>query len=594
MPESDTYLITEKTTDDTIVRLVDSWVKESTPFHEELLVKQRQAIEYYKGNQTDKESIKPFSSDLVYNRVFEATETVVPIVTGTAHTFVALPAENSEVSLKKAHLVGKVLQQKFEDLEIQGKTEGVVRDVILKRFGVMKWFWNTDTDDIDVKSIDPRFILIPKLRLDPHDLPYKIEIQEYTKSEIKDAFPSLKDEDLKAGRTVNPTDLNVSAPNEKIYQVLEVWTKEYVCWKHGGKIIDRKVNPYFDFEGEQDEDTKELRFFNFLDSARDPYVFFTAFQVGESPVGDISLFEAAKPLQDAINTQKRKIIDNLVKLGNGQWVIDSDVMDKEQLDQITNAPGIQIVGKGAASENKVKREPGVPLPAGHFSNLADSLIAFDNVFGTHASIRGQSNERTLGGQMLNREQNLGRIELLTRVVNRGYARLADGLVQLMRLFYDVEHVVKILGKDGAVELVRIIRTDIDPGMAINVKSGRRPTIDPTQRETQAIQLWQLQAIDPETLYQLLDFPNPRESAQKLAAWRQGQLLLEAQVRASEQAALAQAGLGGGMMGKETTAPGKPSAETEKGRALETPNNSMERAKAATAGTAAPLPNPPKM
>lgn len=584
---------TENTSDEDLCSIVDSWVRESRTYHDEMLSKQNEMVEYYKGNQTDLAEIPAFNSNSVYNRIYEATETIVPVVTGSAHQFLAVPGEENELSMKRALKVQKVLSRKYEDLEIVRHLENTTRDIILKRFGVLKPFWNVFTDDVDVKTVDPRLILIPKLRMDANDVnfPYIIELQEYTKEEVEEFFPDTKVEDLVVGQTMAEFNSPSVTGNQNIYQVLECWTPEYVVWKQREKILKRMPNPYFDFEGIEEEETitkpngkvvkkKYKRLFNHLDRPAIPYIFLNPFTTGDAPVAEASLAEICKPIQDDINTQKRQIINNLIRMGNGQIFADAEALSEEQKDAITSEPGLIIMGKNLASENRIRREPGTPLPAAHFSNLQESIVAFDNVFGTHGALRGASTDSTLGGQILNRQQDLSRVEQLTRCLNRGVARLADFLVQMMKMYYDTEHLVKIVGNDGAIEFVSFTRNDIDDGMIIDVKSGIPPSLDPVALSNQAIQLWQLNALDPETLYERLQFPNPKISSQKLLAWKQGQLLFESELRMKEQEA--------GIAAKAELSPESGGA----GRGAETPNDAISRVRASLSGQGgAPLASP---
>lgn len=569
--ESEYNTLYEDMKDDDIVTLVNKWTKESKSWHDEMLMRQDRCVDYYEGKQTATENLPDHASKSTYNRIFEAIETIIPVITGGAHLFLAAPADDTHISRVRARKLQQVLGKKYEDLEVTAKLERADRDVMLKRFGVLKYYWNPRTNDIDVKVVDPRLILIPKLRMDIHDLPYVIEMQEYDCSDIEMFFPDVDKDTLTKKKTQSESDSD-------IYEVKEVWTNEYVCWVHEDTVLKKMSNPHFDFEGveekELDTDTNGkvktrtyTKYSNHLDYPEKPYVFLAPFTTGDAPVADISLAEVALPIQDDINTSKRQILDNLRATGNAQVLVDSDAFtDEEDAENITNEPGLVIIGKGVASENKIRREPAVPLPASHFNNLMDSISAFDNVFGVHKAVRGESQgDVTLGGQMLNRQQDLSRVEQLTRVNNRAVARLANGLVQLMKLYYTSDHVVKVLGKEGAFEFIRFNRNDIEDGAVIHVKSGTPPVLDPVARYNQAIQLWQLQALDAQTLFERLDFPNPRESAEKLLLWRQGQLAMEAQA----------------------------GAQTEMPRDVETSNNVIQRAQAQQQGGGqAPLTNTP--
>lgn len=593
--------------DEDNVNTINEWLRESKTWHDVMLLYQNMAIRYYLGDQTEKAAVAAFNSNTVYNRIFEGTETIVPIVTGTAHQFIAIPGDDTEIALKQAQKTQKVLGRKYETLLMTQKLENIVRDIILKRFGVAEWYWNPATDDVDVRVLDPRLVLIPKLRIDANDpeLPYVLVLEEYTREELKINFPDVNPEDLVFGRSEvmgqPPTMYNQNrAP---VYQVVKATTNEYICWKQGDKILKKMVSPYFDFEGEEETKTvtkengkikkvKYRKFYNHFDTPRKNYVFFNPFTTGDAPVSETSLAEIAMPIQDDINVQKRQIINNLVKMGNGQIYIDSDAIPKELADQITSEPGLIIEGKNLASENRIRREAATPLPTAHFSNLQDSINSFDNVFGTHGAVRGSGGSKTLGGQIIDKQQDLSRIESITRCVNRGVAMIANGLIQLMKLYYNEEHVIKILGRDGAIEFIRFTRNDIPDNTVIEVKSGTPPSLDPIGRYNQGIQLWQLGAIDPETLFERLDFADPQEAAKKLASWKQGQLLLESQIKQEEMAVGAAVGAafkppagaaGGGEGGGEAAA-----------RDVETPGDMITRARSMIGSQGkAPLSNTPK-
>jgi hypothetical protein len=585
------YTLSDDMSDRDIVTLVSGWVTESQPYHDAMLLRQNKMVQYYLGEQTDRAMIPQYDSNTVYNRLFEGTETLVPIVTAAAHAFIAVPAEESELSLRKARKVQTVLTKKYEDLEIQKDLECTTRDMILKRYGVLQWFWDKKRDDVNVRVVDPRTVYIPKLKCEPNDLPYVMELQEYTKGELETEFPGVDVSKLATGRKYLTTQRPVGATSDKyIYQVWAVSTDEYSCWVQGDIVLRKEPNPYYDFEGEEEEryerkknrkgedrvvKSKIRRFYNHLDRPKKNYVFFTMFTTGDGPVGEASLAEIALPIQDDINIQKRQITNNLVKMGNGQVYIDAEALPEEMIDSITSEPGLIIIGKNIVSENRIKREPGVPLPSGHFSNLMDSLAAFDNVFGLHAAIRGQSQKGTLGAQILNKQQDMTRVDQITRVLNRGVAELADGIIQLMKLNYTEEHVVKIIGRDGAIEFLRFMRNDIEDGLIINVKSGTPVVLDPQQRYQQAIQLWQLGGIDPETLFEKMDDPDPAMRAQKLAAWKAGTLILESQLRSQEA---------------QTAASAKMSLENS----IEQPANMMNRAAKDTGGAPKAPAKAPKM
>ena len=588
----------EDTPNDKLCEKIDSWVKTSQTYHDYLVAHQNKMVRYYEGNQTDRDQVAPHNSDSVYNRMFEAIETIIPIITGGAHAFVAMPALENEISMARSQRVQKVLNQKYEDLEIRRKLENISRDMMLKRYGVLEYGWDIDTDDVGVWVRDPRTILIPKYRVDPHDLPYVIKLAEFDEDDLLRYFPDLSEDDkqnLQKGVNIQVGD-GTSEADSEMYQVMVVYTDEFWVWKQGDVILKKMKNPFYDWDGVEIEELetdqngkvktyKNILYANHLVRPQKPFIFFSPFTTGDAPVAQTSLAEIALPIQDDINVAKRQILDNLRRMGNGQVYVDTDALPQEVIDAITNEPGLILMGKNLASENRIRREAAVQIPASHFSNLMDSVQAFDNVFGTHGALRGNADSETLGGQILNRNQNLSRVEQLTRELNRGVARLVDGLVQMMKMYYTEQKAFQYLGKDGSVEFLKFINDDIEDGVVINTKSGTPPVLDPVGRYNQAIQLWQLGALDPETLFERLEFADPKITAQKLAAWRAGQVVFESQIRQQEAQAGAEA----------PASTDVPEADGSAERDVETPNDAVQRGNDSLGGGGtAPLTNTPNM
>ena len=599
MSESELTSFDATTKKEDILSVFETWLKDSQSYHDYLLKYQKIAEQYYRGNQTERDFIPDHNTNTVENRVFEGIETLVPVATARPHQFLVLPGSEAETSVTRANNLQKVLTRKYETLEMQRKLEEVTRDFLLYRFGVMKWCWGYEKDDVDVEVVDPRLILIPRMRLDPHDLPYKMEIQQYTKQEILEYWPKANMDELSTEESIDTGDNEYSSKPKKMYRVYEVWAGgETVAWFCSKQLLEVLPNPYWDFKGREKKYidqkakkgmkiSKKLVFSNILDRPTDPYVFFTTFRVSAEPIGTVSLTDVVIPIQDAINRQKRAIIDNLRFMGNGQVLMDSDVMDEETSANITNEPGLTIRGENLVSQNKYKRDPGVPLPNAHFSNLQHSESVFDNIMGTHSATRGQAQGKTLGQDMISRQQDYTRIDEITRVLNRGVARLSMGLVQLMKMYYTETQVVKIIGEQDAVEFVRLNRDDIEEYIEIIVKSGETLPMDKISLRNEAVQLWQLGALDPVTLFERLEFPDPAKAAERLQAWKMGQLTAETQAKIAEIAAGAQYGA----QAKAATETTTPTGET--GREVETPANVIQRAQANLGGNA-PLTATPKL
>lgn len=218
------YKFNDSASDDQLNVTIDAWVEESEPYHTQLLRSQKKSVEYYLGDQTDLQHVPSHQPNTVFNRIFEATETLVPIITGSAHQFIALPGNENEMSLKRAKELQSVLTKKYEDLYVTELLEQVARDIILKRFGVLEWYWDTEIDDVGLRWIDARTVLVPKLRVNPNDLPYVIKILDFTKGELEEQFPKAKTDAIGSEKKLDTNKSNTET--RETYQVLEVRTDE--------------------------------------------------------------------------------------------------------------------------------------------------------------------------------------------------------------------------------------------------------------------------------------------------------------------------------------------------------------------------------
>ena len=117
-----------------------------------------------------------FFMDLVIKHGFGmAIETAVPIATSRLPDIDALSMASDEISQMNASDLQGVLQYRFEVLGLQEKTEQFVRDMLVKRFGVFRIFWNDKIDDFDFRLVDPKRIRIPKFGYSVDSLKFLIE-----------------------------------------------------------------------------------------------------------------------------------------------------------------------------------------------------------------------------------------------------------------------------------------------------------------------------------------------------------------------------------------------------------------------------------
>jgi len=191
-----------------------------------------------------------------------------------------------------------------------------------------------------------------------------------------------------------------------------------------------------------------------------------------------------------------------------------------------------VFGAGVANQNKIRRDAPPPLP----NYIPDLKImkerAFDNIFGTHSTTRGERGEpETLGGRMLLKQSDYGRIDLLVREYERCVAELGNWWTQLLKINLKGRKTYRAYGESGT-EFVNIEAGMINKGTKIIIKSGTTLPKDDVSKSQEAIQLAGMGLLDPQSLYERLKFANPEETAKRLQLWRMNQLQMDMKAQGS--------------------------------------------------------------
>lgn len=522
-----------KMSDEQLLAQIKLWEEESEEFYGGLRRDWVENKAYYNAQQTGVETVVGNQSKAVENRVFMATETMIPIATARPPEIEITSFDEDELSQIKAKQAQDIIGYHMDRLNIQEKGEQFIRDIIVKRYGVFKVCWEKEDDDVGLKRVDPERLRVPKFGMTVDDLKYVIEELEMSYDAVVSYFGKDKADELLKSRPVDSD----GKLRKKTFIIKEVWTNEFVAWKAGNLILDSKPNPYYDFE----DDSK-----NFFTRPRKPYVIKSLFQTGQSIIGETDYIQQIKHIQDNINRRKRQIEDIAGKVANPNLAIDSDVMSEEEVSQITNEPGQIIYGKDAANENKIRfHQPG-NMPAYLWNDLEFSRQEFDNIWGIHSTTRGEREGReTATGRKLLRAADLGRIDLVARQFERALDEIAEWWVQLIKMFYTDKHAFVITGEEGIRFVQGFTGGDIGK-IKLVVRPGSTLPRDEITIHEEAKQLWQLGAIGLLTMYKMLRLPNIPEAVDDFINTKTGAILQRggAPMTPPTEATPAPAGIGG--------------------------------------------------
>ena len=511
-----------KMPDSELISLKKKWELAWSKFAPELEKKRTENENYWLGKHFQSKELTYGDRAMADNLIFEALETFLPIAS-RQNPQPLVEADNSEEGHALADRVQKMLAYLGDTLRFKLKLKKALRHWALYYVGVAKIGWSEVQNEIDVKIIRPQ-----KLMLDPNAT--ISEGGEYTGEFLgearKDSASNLVVRFPKQKQLITE---HVKSNMGTEIQYIEWWTNDYLFWTLENHVLDKVKNPHWNYDQEQKTqdafgfDTQNTtKGVNHFKARKKPYVFLSIFNLGKHPWDDTSLIEQSLANQDLVNKRLRQIDRNADSM-NGGSIVSGDHFTKEEADRVDVAlrrGGTIWVPRGDVN-SAYKRETGKELPGFVYNSLLDYRNELRNIFGTRGSTpQGTQSEQTVRGKIIVKGQDEGRIgggisEYLEQFADSIY----NWFVQLMYVYYDEKHSASVLGNERAKEYVTLRKSDLNRQLLVSVKEGSMIPQDSLTRRNEAINLWSAGALDPITLFDRLEFPNPREAAKKLYEWK---------------------------------------------------------------------------
>ena len=89
----------------------------------------------------------------------------------------------------------------------------------------------------------------------------------------------------------------------------------------------------------------------------------------------------------------------------------------------------------------------------------------------------------------------------------------------MYVYYDEEHTASIVGGEKALEWATLKSQDLNKQLTVSVKEGSMIPDSDLEKSQQAETLLSQGNIDPISAYDRMNFPNPRETAERTYMWK---------------------------------------------------------------------------
>lgn len=466
------------------------------------------------------DSLYDYQVDYKDNRIFVSVETLASNLVSRLPVPEVLPAQDTDASRELAANYGKVLEQTALDEFFKAKLQMVARHLLMGyRLGVIKTSWDfssgrtrsdgTTVGDISLNFVRPHKMVIDAEADDPDDIPLIGEMMTKTVEELGFQFPEKKDRLMEViGRSAGP---RVDLGSRLGYY--ELWfsfyddkgiKREGVCWKYQNLLLDYGINPYYNYDGA-----------NFLERPHKPYTLFNFLRLGRWVFDDTSLTEQAASQQDILEKRGRQIVENADQ-AYATKVFNIMMMDAEAAEKYTGDPRQNILVKGDVRA-AFTRIPPEQLARHVVEDKLDARQEIDNIFGTHAPLRGERTQSpTLGQEVMSQRSDLGRTATLVESMEAGATKVYQQMTQLFKVFAEEEHIVRYTGGEGATTFINFSRDKIEDGMEIYVQAGSLQPQDKITDRSEAIELAKIGGrIDPLSFAEKWHMDKPREFAKRL-------------------------------------------------------------------------------
>lgn len=481
-------------------------------------------VRLFLGRQIDVTHLYRFQVPYVENEIFVAVETIVAYLTNQQPQPEVYPAQNTQQSKILAIDLEKALMAHSQKFHLNRILEVCVRDLLLKRIGVIYLHFDPnhgDNGEIIPQPVDPDHLIIDKNAVLGGNPAFICHILKYSVDELVAEYPDKKEDIFEALGIVRGTAKQMT----REIAVRRVWVTHYNekgkaqegCVTYFGKLVLAKYkNPNYLY----------ARGKNFLDIPEKPFIFLNYINDGQHAIDITTPVEQAANMQNILNKRGRQIMENADK-ANGLLVISTDSgLTKDDAQNLTGDPNQKIIIKTAGQpvSSLVYQIPPHSLPSYVMDDKMDQRMTIHNIMGTPNEFTGSDNDmpgdgKTLGQSMMAKNQAAGRQDLIVRAIDSFMDHYFKYLVQMMLVWYTGKHFFVYNGGDGEFDYITLHRDLIEEGMAVTVKSGTTLPFDKSRQEAVALNLAKMQMIDPYNLYKDLHMDNPQKRYDAWFKWK---------------------------------------------------------------------------
>ena len=446
----------------------------------------------------------PWRTRLTVNRIKPIIRTELARVTSQKPNASVVPSSSEDEDLFAAQAGEQVWESLYNRLKIHQKFSRAAWWTLITGTGFMKIWWDeneVDKDtgikgDVCIKPVTPFHLFVPDLTEEElEDQVYVIHAYTRPVGQARLEFPDLYDKLqpslVSSNEIMDDAILRVGAnnkPDSVLY--LEMWLKPgaHKDYPNGGmiQVVDKFVVAEY----------KDGMPYN-----HDEYPFIKFDHVPTGKFYADSVIVDLIPLQREYNRTRSQIIEAKNRMAKPQLRAVEGSIDAGK---ITSEPGQVIFYKPGF--DRPEPMPLQPLPAYVSQELDRSVADMEDISAQHQVSKGNVPSGVTAATAISylQERDDSVLTHTYNSVEQGFEKLAKQMLALVVQYWDVPHIVKVTGTDGAFDAMSLKGTDVERGTDIRMEAGSALPVSKAARQAFIMDMMKMGFIDPQQGLRIMD------------------------------------------------------------------------------------------
>jgi hypothetical protein len=471
---------------------------------------------YFDGYQIQNK-LKPGQIPYSENQIWIGWSAVMAYLTNRIAQPNVYPSSDSDTAKRFGVFFEKVLRSHNDKHEFRDIAAKVVNDAGLSYIGGVKLEFDPDAGENG--DIVPKLLNPENLTMDNHTAyggnPGFVDYKEpMSAAAMIHRWPSKKEKIMQIasiGREDGKPDLDVLlilGESWFTYYDSKFDPQEGVIYYCDDLILEKSKNPNFSYVDDE---------LNIIKTPPKPFIFCNVSSDGRLLIDKTTPVEQGRIMQDFLNLAGRHSLESSLRSNptivvNGAVLSEDDAVSSDKLATksvitLTNVP------QGSNAEQQFGVVPAAVVSPELLAQKQDLRTQTLAMIGAPDVITGTGDNGdtvpTLGQSEIKKDQAQGRLDLMTRSIDKFYTDYYRLLAHMMSIWYTKRHAFTSKSNSG-YQKIYISRGMIDTKVEIHVEAGSTSPVNKAQLQEIADKLLDNKAIALLSYYKINDLPDPEQ------------------------------------------------------------------------------------